>query len=216
MPPAQAPPPFVIGVLGGIASGKSWVATRLAGSDGLVIDADAIAREVLESEELRPELSRAFGPSILRADGLPDREELARRVFASPAERARLESFTHPRIRARIRGLLEGARARRVPRVVLDVPLLLENQAANGLPEECHELLFVDSDAQARARRAAASRGWEPGEVARREAQQLPLEEKRARAHFVIRNRGTLEELESEVLRYLAHLDPRANRLPHG
>ncbi len=216
MPPAPAPPPFVIGVLGGIASGKSWVAARLAGADGVLIDADAIAREVLESEEVRAELQRAFGPSILRPDGLPDREALARRVFALPAERARLESFTHPRIRARIRGLLEGARARRVPRVVLDVPLLLENQAANGLPEECHELLFVDSDAQARARRAAASRGWEPEEVARREAQQLPLEDKRARAHFVIRNRGTLEELETEVLRYLAHLEPRANRLPHG
>jgi dephospho-CoA kinase len=206
----------VIGVLGGIASGKSWVARALTGADGLLIDADAIAREVLESAEVRAELEAAFGPGILRPDGGPDRDELARRVFSLPAERARLEAFTHPRIRARIRALLDGARARRVPRVVLDVPLLLENEAAHGLAEECHELLFVDSDPLTRERRAAASRGWEPGEVARREAQQLPLEEKRARAHFVIRNRGTLDELEAEVLRYLAHLDPRASRLPHG
>ena len=205
----------MIGVLGGIASGKSAVARALAGADGVLIDADGIAREVLESAEVRPELVRAFGPGILQADGLPDRERLSRRVFSSPAERARLESFTHPRIRARIRALLDRARARRVPRVVLDVPLLLENQAAHGLVEECHELLFVDSDAEARARRAAASRGWESGEVARREAQQRPLEEKRARAHFVIHNRGTLEELESEVRRYLAQLDPRATLLPH-
>jgi dephospho-CoA kinase len=215
MPLAPAPP-FVIGLLGGIASGKSWVAGALAGKDGLLIDADAIAREVLETEEVRAELRRAFGPEILLPDGRPDRVELARRVFSQPAERARLESFTHPRIRARIRALLEGARARRIPRVVLDVPLLLENQAAHGLAEECHELLFVDSDAQARERRAAASRGWESGEVARREAQQLPLEDKRARAHFVITNRGTLEELETQVLRYLAHLEQRATRLPHG
>jgi len=214
---ARAPaPPFVIGILGGIASGKSWVARALAGAEGLVIDADAIAREVLESEAVRAELSQAFGPAVLRPDGTPDRAELARRVFSHPAERARLESFTHPRIRARIRTLLEGARARRIPRVVLDVPLLLENQAAHGLTEECHELLFVDSDAQARERRAAASRGWEPGEVARREAQQLPLEDKRARAHFVISNRGTLEELETQVLRYLAQIEQRAPRIPHG
>jgi dephospho-CoA kinase len=215
MPPAPEPP-TVIGVLGGIASGKSLVAARVAGRDGVLIDADALAREVLESAEVAPELVAAFGAGILRADGLPDREALGRLVFSDPGQRARLESFTHPRIRARIRALLEGARARRVPRVVLDVPLLLENEAAHGLTGECHELLFVDSDPLARARRAAASRGWDSGEVARRESQQLPLEEKRARAHFVIRNRGSLDEFESEVLRYLAHLDQRASRLPHG
>jgi len=215
MPPAEVPP-FVIGVLGGIASGKSWVAARLAGPDGVLIDADAIAREVLESPEVRADLAAAFGPGILLPSGLPDREELARRIFRSPAERARLESFTHPRIRARIRALLDGARARRVPRVVLDVPLLLENEAAHGLCEECHELLFVDSDPPARARRAAQARGWDPGEVARREAQQLPLEEKRARAHFVIGNRGSLEELEAQVLDYLAQVPRRADRFPHG
>lgn len=209
MPPAQAPP-FVIGLLGGIASGKSWVARELAGPEGVLIDADAIAREVLESEEVRAELQAAFGTGILGSDGRPDRGELARRVFSNPAERARLEAFTHPRIRARIRALLDGARARRVPRVVLDVPLLLENEAAHGLVGECHELLFVDSDPLVRERRAAASRGWASGEVARREAQQLPLEEKRARAHFVIRNRGSLDELASQVRSYLARIDARA------
>jgi dephospho-CoA kinase len=206
----------VIGVLGGIASGKSWVARRLAGSEGVLIDADALAREVLESPELRSELRAAFGDAVLRADGSIDREALARRVFSSPAERARLEAFTHPRIRARIRALLDGARARRAARVVLDVPLLLENEAAHHLVEECHELLFVDSDPETRQRRAAADRGWESGEVARRESQQLPLEAKRARAHFVIRNRGSLAELEAELNRYQARLAERASRSPHG
>ncbi len=205
----------MIGVLGGIASGKSWVARELAGPSGRVIDADAIAREVLESPEVRAELAAAFGPSLLRADGSVDREALARRVFASPAERARLEAFTHPRIRARIRALLDDARSRRLPRVVLDVPLLLENEAAHGLVGECHELLFVDSDPVERARRAAASRGWSEGEVARREAQQLPLDRKRARADFVIDNRGSLDELQAALKRYLAHLDERVPRIPH-
>ena len=214
--PKLPAPPYVIGVLGGIASGKSWVARQVAGSGGVLIDADAIAREVLESPEVLAELRGAFGAEVLQPDGRPDREALARLVFRQPAARARLEAFTHPRIRARIRALLDGARARRVPRVVLDVPLLLENEAAHGLTGECHELLFVDSDPLARARRAAQSRGWESGEVARREAQQLPLEDKRARAHFVIRNHGSLEELEAETSRYLAQLAERASRVPHG
>jgi dephospho-CoA kinase len=214
--PAASVPPLVIGVLGGIASGKSWVARRLAGADGLVIDADVLAREVLESPEMQRELAAAFGPGILAPDGTIDRKSLAGRVFSSPAERARLESFTHPRIRARIRALLDGARARQTARVVLDVPLLLENEAAHHLVEECHELLFVDSDPETRERRAAASRGWEHGEVARRESQQLPLEAKRARAHFVIRNRGTLAELEAELNRYQARLAERASRPRHG
>jgi len=214
--PAAPIPPLVIGILGGIASGKSWVARRLAGPDGLLIDADAIAGEVLGSPEVRAELCAAFGEGVLAPDGSIERKRLAEIVFSSPAERARLESFTHPRIRARIRALLDGARARRTARVVLDVPLLLENEAAHHLVEECHELLFVESDPEMRERRAAASRGWERGEVARRESQQLPLEAKRARAHFVIRNRGSLEELEAELNRYQARLAERASRLPHG
>lgn len=214
MPPAPVPP-VVIGVLGGIASGKSRVARGVAGREGLVIDADAIAREVLDGAEVRAELVRAFGPACLRPDGGLDREALARRVFASPAERARLEAFTHPRIRARIRALLDDARSRRLPRVVLDVPLLLENEHQHGLVEECHELLFVDSDPAERERRAVASRGWSEGEVARREALQMPLDQKRARAQHVIDNRGSQAELEAAVQRYLSHLDERVSRIPH-
>lgn len=213
--PSAPVPPVVIGVLGGIASGKSRVARAVAGPAGLVIDADALAREVLESVELRAELLAAFGPGCLRPDGSLDREALARRVFASPAERARLEAFTHPRIRARIRALLDDARSRRLPRVVLDVPLLLENELRHGLVEECHELLFVESDPVERERRAVASRGWSEGEVARREALQMPLDRKRARAHFVIDNRGSQAELDAAVQRYLAQLDERLSRIPH-
>ena len=198
---ARPPPPLVIGVLGGIASGKSRVAQLLAGPDGLAIDADRMARELLDSAELHPLLLEAFGASVFDPAGKLDRARLAVRVFASDAERKQLESFTHPRIRARIRALLEDARARRVPRVVLDVPLLLENEAQHGLAAECHELVFIDSPPAVRDARAVASRAWASGEVARRESRQLPLEHKRKRAQNVIDNSKSEAELEAEVAR---------------
>lgn len=199
--------PLVIGVLGGIASGKSLVARLLAGSGGAVVDADAAAREVLGSPELRERIREHFGPAALRPDGTPDREVLARRVFADPEARARLESWIHPPVRARIHALVREARgAGRTP-IVLDVPLLLENDAEHHLAELCDALVFVDSDPGERDRRAQAQRGWPEGEVLRREAAQTPLSEKRARAHHVIHNRGDLEQLERSVRDVLAALE---------
>jgi dephospho-CoA kinase len=203
---------LVVGVLGGIASGKSAVAKLLAGPRGVVIDADRIAREVLESAAVRFELLTAFGGRVFGLDGRPDREVLAKTVFSSPAARAKLESFTHPAIRARIRADLQAARKAGVPTIVLDVPLLLENESAHGLADECDEIVFVDSRDDLREARASASRGWRPGEVARREAVQMPLAAKRARAGRVVENHGTLAELERAVGRLAAEIGLAAGR----
>lgn len=194
----------VIGVLGGVASGKSAVARAIAGPDGVVIDADRLAREVLDEPALQPKLRAAFGASVFDPDGRPDRDRLAALVFGSREHRATLEGFTHPMIRDRIRAQLDAARERGVPRIVLDVPLLLEHESQHGLAAECRTLVFVDADAQVRDARAVASRGWQPGEVARREATQMPLERKRARADHVIANEGSLAELEDKARRILA------------
>jgi len=207
----------VIGLLGGIASGKSAVADLLArgpqpGTDdteGLVIDADRIAHEVLAEPATAAFLVEEFGPEALDAEGRPDRAALAGRVFSDPEARGRLEGFTHPRIRARIRASLEDARAAGRPRIVLDVPLLLENEAEHGLVEHCDLLVFVDVDAAERERRARGTRGWSSGELARREATQLPLSQKKARADHVIRNDGTLTELETNVNRLLESIGAR-------
>ena len=202
-------PTLVLGVLGGIASGKSEVARLLAGERGLVLSADALAREALDSPEGVALVRERFGPAAIGADGRPDRAALARLAF-DPAlgreVRAALESWTHPRVRARILARLSEARAAGVPRVVLDVPLLLENDAEHGLARLCDVLVFVDTDAGARDRRAQRERGWPSGEVARREAAQLPLDEKRRRAHHVIRNNQGLAELESAVRAVLEEL----------
>lgn len=203
--PSGSPPEAaleIIGVLGGIASGKSKVARLLAGSTAEVVSADAIAREVLNSPEVTALVREHWGAAFLGPDGRPDRERLAREVFGpgeGAGKRRELESWTHPRVRARILERLREARARGIRRLVLDVPLLLENDAQHGLAGLCTALVFVDARDEVREERARQTRAWTPGEVARREAVQLPLEEKRKRADYVIPNNGTLEELERVV-----------------
>lgn len=203
--------PCIIGVLGGIASGKSLVARLLAGDAGLVIDADHLAREVLASPEVVSELRAAFGSRVFAPDGTLDREALADLVFGSRKERARLEGFTHPRIRDRIRAELTAALERGLSPIVLDVPLLLENEARHGLARECHELVFVDAPRDQREARAL-QRGWREGELARREAVQMPLDEKRSRSDQVIHNAGSLADLERAVREIRAA--PPARRKP--
>lgn len=199
----------MLGVLGGIASGKSLAARLLAGPDGVVLDADRFAREELESPAGLRKLLERYGPIALGPDGMPDREGLARRAFGDEAERQWLEGWIHPTVRVRIGSELSAARARGVACVVLDVPLLLEHEARHHLVAACDALVFVDASAEARERRARQSRGWPPGELARREAVQVPLDEKRARSDHVLKNEGQREALEAEVRRVRAALGLR-------
>lgn len=202
-PRGSSGPTRVVGLLGGIASGKSAAAKLLAGPSGCVIEADRLAHAELEGEALRGRLRERFGRGVFGADGSVDRSAVAKKVFEDPALRAELESWIHPRVRERIRAELSRARASGVPRVVLDVPLLLENDAQHGLLAECDWLVFVDAPAEERERRARSQRGWAAGELARREAAQWPLERKRARAHHVLPNTGDLAALERAVRQFL-------------
>jgi dephospho-CoA kinase len=196
--------PIVIGLLGGVASGKSCVATLLAELGATVLDADAIARKLLDEADVRAELVARFGASIVvprDAAGGPagsiDRSALARATFGHPEELADLERLLHPRVRAELSRRLAGHLASGdVPAVVLDVPLLLES---SPLAERCDLLLYVESPAAERRRRVVELRGWEGDELARREAHQLPAEEKRRRADLVLRNDGTLAHLREQV-----------------
>jgi dephospho-CoA kinase len=209
-PPDPPRPGAVIGVLGGIASGKSAAARLLAGPRGVVLDADAAARAVLEEPRTATWLRERFGPGVLDAGGRPDREALARVVFDDPAARRDLEGWIHPAVRERIRRGLDEARAAGRSPIVLDVPLLLENDADHGLAGECDFLVFIETDPDQRDRRAQERRGWAPGEVARRERLQIPLEEKRRRARHVVENRAGLPELEASLREVLD-----AEGLPH-
>ena len=216
-PPSDSPAPTadeprppgatrVFGVLGGIASGKSAVSEALAGPEGVVLEADRIAHEVLDSPEVLEHLRERFGERVLTPDGRTDRPALAAIIFEDATARKEVEDWIHPAVRAKLRAGLEDARRRGVPRVVLDVPLLLEHAERHGLVDLCDLLVFVDAPADVRDRRAVETRGWEPGEVARRESTQLPLETKRDRADITIRNDGDRNDLEEAVRAALARL----------
>jgi dephospho-CoA kinase len=202
----------VLGILGGIASGKSAVARLLAGAHGEVLSADRMVHELLDSPDGLEWLAERFGPSSIGRDGRADRAAIARLVFdpvRGEERRAELERWTHPRVRARIMARLSEARAAGVPRVVLDVPLLLENDAQHGLVGQCDALVFVDAPEDERERRVRHERGWPAGELARREALQMPLAEKARRAHHVIQNHSSMQELERAVDDLLAALGAR-------
>ena len=190
--PADRPPrttgTHVFGVLGGIASGKSAAAAALAGPDGRVASADRAAHEALQHPEIVARIVARHGRDVLDPDGLVDRAALAARVFEDQDARKELEGWIHPRVREMLFAALDAAVRDGVPRLVLDVPLLMENAAQHGLLELCDTLVFVDASIEERDRRAVRDRGWDPGEVARRERAQLPLDAKRERADFILPN----------------------------
>jgi len=181
----------VIGLTGGIASGKSLVARLFRELGAEVIDADAVAREIVEpgTAALR-EIAETFGPEIVRPDGTLDRRALADRIFRDAGARARLNAITHPRIRQRMAERVEVVRhARPDAIVVLDVPLLLDTAPADAYPLDGIVVVFVDADTQA-ARLAARDRI--SVEAARqRLGAQRPLQEKVSQATWVIDNSGT-------------------------
>lgn len=214
LPQPDRRPTLVVGLLGGVASGKSTVASALAGEDGDVIAADALAQSVLDRPETVDHIRAEFGAELIGTDGRPDRAALGSRVFADPDARARLESWIHPEVRATIRARLEEGRRRAAAVIVLDVPLLLEHDAQHGLANECDALVFVDTPDTAREARARADRGWTEGEVARRERAQLSLAEKRRRADHVLPNDGTRPELTAAALALRARLLEGAEGAP--
>ena len=166
--------------------------------------------ELLAETEAIETFSGLFGESVLAPDGSLDRAALAALAFdpdSGAAARKALEDWTHPRVRARILARIEEARSAGVPRVVLDVPLLLETDAQSGLARLCHVLVFVAVSDELRDRRAQEQRSWPPGEVARREAAQLPLKLKEERADYVLSNETNLADLERACRHILARIE---------
>jgi dephospho-CoA kinase len=189
--------PKVIGLTGGIASGKSSVAAIFARLGAAVIDADAIAREVLRSPEIAEKLRKSWGHETFR-DGRPDRARIAQIAFGDPAKLKELTGWVHPPTLREMRAQLDRALADRgVPLIIIDAPLLIEADLAPW----CNALIFVDVADPLRLARARADRGWSDDEVLRREAAQASLAEKRARASIVLDNNGSMEDTRAAVAR---------------
>ncbi len=183
---------IVVGLLGGIGSGKSSVAALFRTFGALTVDADRIARRVLEDPAVVRTLVSWWGPAVM-SRGRVNRAEVARRAFGSAAETARLNALTHPRIRRELKREIAGAR-RRGGVVIVEAALLLETGSDAG----CDVLVFVDAPAAVRRRRIA-SRGWTAAEWRRRERAQWPLPRKRARADYLIDNGGSRAAARKQV-----------------
>lgn len=202
---------FVVGLTGGIASGKSTVSAMLSQAGIPVVDADRLAREAVEPG--RPafrEVVEAFGPEIVGPDGRLDRKRLAGIVFADPAARARLESIVHPRVFEGERATLADL-ARRQPGgvAVVDAALLLE--AGNHRWMDAVVLVIAPREAQ--VERLVARDGLTRAEAEARLAAQWPLEAKRPYADYEIDNGGSLEATRRQVAEVAAALRERAARV---
>ncbi len=184
----------MVGLTGGIGSGKSAVARRLEAHGAVIIDADVLAREVVEpGTDGLAEVVAAFGDQVLDAGGALDRPALGRVVFADPGARARLEEIVHPRVRARTAEIIAAAPEDAV--IVNDVPLLVEAGLASGYDV----VIVVQTTESDRVARLAADRGMSEADARARIAAQASDDERRAVADIVIVNDGTLEELDAKV-----------------
>ncbi|MHC4142010.1 MAG: dephospho-CoA kinase [Planctomycetota bacterium] len=180
----------VIGLAGGIGSGKSAVAAILAELGCVVCNSDDLGRQALCDPAIRAELVGWWGRDILDEAGEVNRAAIAAIVFNRPEELRRLESLVHPWIETRRKALFTMAPAD-VCALVIDAPLLFEA----GLDAECDAVIYVDADRGTRLARLAEGRSWDELELDKREDSQLPLDEKRARSDYVVSNNGDLRAL---------------------
>jgi len=193
----------VVGLTGGIGSGKSTVGALLAGLGAVVIDADAIVHELqAPGSPMVRAIARALGPDVVDEHGALDRQAVARKVFADPAARKKLTDIVHPPTIAEMGRRLAEARAAGVEVVVLDIPLLLEGRkagAGSGALFDYDAVVLAYAPEEIQIERAAARAGASRADVEARVRAQLPIEEKRAMADYVIDNSGTREETERQV-----------------
>ncbi|MBB4915751.1 dephospho-CoA kinase [Streptosporangium saharense] len=194
-----------VGLTGGIGSGKSEVSRRLAARGAVVIDADRIAREVVEpGTEGLERIVALFGPEILREDGSLDRGKLGSIVFADSEKLASLNAIVHPLVAARVAELQSQADEDAI--VVYDVPLLVEN----NLAPMYDVVIVVDAADETRVGRLVRLRGMTEADVRTRLAAQASREERLRAADIVVPNEGPLEELEGRVDALWADLAARA------
>lgn len=186
----------LVGLTGGIATGKSTVASMLRGLGARVIDADELAREVVKpGQDAWQEIVAAFGSEILRGDQTVDREKLRKLVFQNREARKKLESITHPRIRKLAQARVQELAAEGAEIIIYDAPLLFENQVHLWL----RPVVLVACHPTIQKKRLQDRDRLTEEEIRQHLEAQMSLEEKRKLADFVIENDGDLEELQKQV-----------------
>ena len=191
---------LVLGLTGGIGMGKSTCAELLRARTVPVVDTDDLAREVVQpGQPALAEVQAAFGPQILGRDGALDREALARRVFADTAARQQLERILHPRIAERWRAQVDIWRSQGRPLAVVVIPLLFETGAEADLG-----LTICVACLEATQQQRLSARGWRQEQIDQRLRAQWPVEQKIAKADFLIWTEGSLDVHAQQLDRILA------------
>ena len=203
----------LVGLTGGIATGKSTFAALLRARGVPVVDADALARAaVAPGTPALAEVARTFGPEAIAEDGTLDRRRMAALVFADPEARRRLEAITHPAVRRLVQEETARLAAGGHDLAFYDVPLLFEV----GLERDLDSVVVVHAPRSVQQERLARRDGLGPAEADARLAAQMDVEEKAARADFVVENAGSREALGEKADRLLADLRKgRGRRLPN-
>ena len=190
---------LLVGLTGGIGSGKSTVSARLAARGAVVIDADAIVRDVqAPGQPVFEAMVDRFGPAIVAADGTLDRQAVADIVFTDADALADLNALVHPAVSGEIVNRL-AAEAETDHVVVLDVPLLVESGRS-----DLAGMIVVDVDPEIAVARLVAHRGFREDDARARMARQVSREERVSKADVVIDNSGTLEEIDEQIDRVWA------------
>ena len=188
---------LLVGLTGGIATGKSTVTAMLASPSVRVVDADALAREVVEpGTPAHAQIVADFGKEVLQPDGRLDRARLGEIVFPDPAKRKRLEAITHPAIRVRFEGIMADLERQGFDGLLIwDAALLVESGGHNKMDK----VVVVATDPATQLRRLMARDGSTEEAARARTASQMPLAVKERAADYVIDNSGTREETAARV-----------------
>lgn len=198
-PPLKIPVVKIIGLTGNIASGKSSVAQMFEKLGARIIDADLVARAVVEPN--RPawnEIRDTFGAEVLNPDGTIDREKLGEIVFNDEEKRKALNEITHPRIIEEIKGLIERSRDEGVNVTIIEAALIVEK--GGWLRDIIDNLIVVSASEDSRIERLMSRNGYSREEALSRIRSQMPSAEKEKHGDFIIDNSTSLEDTESQVI----------------
>ncbi len=196
-------PPPIIGITGGIGSGKSFVAALFAELGCFVISADAQVRLAYDDPQIRQQLRDWWGEGVFKSDGTVDRKAIAKVIFSDDDQRRRLEQLLHPWIAGQRDQWMKIARADpKTKAIIWDTPLLHET----GLDRQCDAVVFVDAPPDVRFNRVRDSRGWDEAEIIRRENLQWPLDKKQSLSHYVVVNTADAASCRSQVREILSRI----------
>jgi dephospho-CoA kinase len=192
----------IIGIAGGIGSGKSMVARFLADLGCYVIDSDELSRQAYRKSEVVQTLQSWWGDAIVHPDGSVDRRAVAKRVFSDETQLRKLEGLIHPLVEQSRRQAMDLAIGKNpdLPAFVWDSPLLFES----GLAARCDTVIFVQTPLAQRVARVGQTRGWDQAELTRRENLQWPLDKKREISDYVVVNTADAEYARSQVNQVLS------------